>query len=133
MIPGPGRGWALVICDQEAILCTPEEYWSVTVFPGHSAQLNSSIPNLACGHTNVGKLSVFKDQKVQLLAQFLQLLCEIKSKVLDNIAVSLSSVQSNPVPTSYPRLVVQTYLDHTNTRSDSFDDIQYLLGSSDIH
>ena len=30
---GPGTGWALVICDQDEILCTPAEYCRTTVFP----------------------------------------------------------------------------------------------------
>lgn len=35
MIPGPGTPWAFVICDQDAILCRPDEYWRETVLPIH--------------------------------------------------------------------------------------------------
>lgn len=37
IIPGPGRGWAFVRWDQEAIWWTPDEYWRVTVLPDRSA------------------------------------------------------------------------------------------------
>lgn len=37
---GPGTGFAFVICDQLAILCTPLEYWRATVFP-------TNVDNLA--------------------------------------------------------------------------------------
>lgn len=36
-IDGPGTGCAFVMCDQEAILCTPDEYWRATVFPNDEA------------------------------------------------------------------------------------------------
>lgn len=32
-MPGPGRGWALVRWDQEAMVWLPEAYWRVTVLP----------------------------------------------------------------------------------------------------
>jgi hypothetical protein len=33
MIDGPGTGWALVMCDQLAILYTPLEYCKAAVLP----------------------------------------------------------------------------------------------------
>jgi hypothetical protein len=39
--------------------------------------------------TNVCKLSVFKDDKVQLLTQLLELLGKVKSEIFNDIAVGL--------------------------------------------
>lgn len=54
MIPGPGRGWALVRSDQEAIRWEPEEYWRETVFPSISGcQVSSYEHNVSVGKSNM--------------------------------------------------------------------------------
>jgi hypothetical protein len=43
IIEGPGTGWALVMCDQLAILNTPLEYCNPTVLPVEK-NLRSEFP-----------------------------------------------------------------------------------------
>lgn len=66
MIDGPGTGWALVICDQLAILCTPLEYCKATVFPIYRVVVSDKYTQ---GYlTYVGKFSIFKYHKIMLFA-----------------------------------------------------------------
>jgi hypothetical protein len=87
-MPGPGRGWALVMWDQDAILWTPEEYCSVTVFPAISAMM---FGQQDCELTDIGKLPIFENDKVHLFTELLKLLGKVESKVLNDVAVSLPS------------------------------------------
>jgi hypothetical protein len=76
--------------DQEAILWTPEEYCSVTVLPAMSAL---RLSQRDCELTDIGKLPVFENDKVHLLAELLELLCKVESKVLNDVTMSLSSAR----------------------------------------
>jgi hypothetical protein len=97
MIPGPGTGCALVRCDHEAILCTPDEYCRDTVFPvikSEVLQSGTGIDSL----TNVSKLPVLEDKEVVLLTENSQLINEILIEVLNDIHMCLElpvSVQSD--------------------------------------
>lgn len=104
MMPGPGRGWALVMWDQEAILWTPEEYCRVTVFPIKSDRQHLEKSEL----TDIGELPVFEDYKVHLFAQLLELLCKVEGEVLDDIAVCLSSAWQTWKSESEHTLIIQT-------------------------
>jgi hypothetical protein len=123
MMPGPGRGWALVMWDQDAILWTPEEYCRVTVFPAMSALRFSPRDREL---TDIGKLPVFENDKVQLFTELLELLCKLESKVLNDVAMCLLSAGGAEL-----RAVV-AYFDHANTRSDRFDNLENLLGGRHV-
>ena len=63
-----------MICDQDAILCTPDEYWRATVFPdtfAFKSDLGTSVgfKGLVC--TNICKFPVLKDHEIVLDAEFL--------------------------------------------------------------
>lgn len=88
MIPGPGTGCALVRCDHEAILCTPDEYCNDTVFPVIKIEsLRSTIEINSL--TDVSELPVLEDKEVVLLTEHSQLVDEILIKVLDDVHMCL--------------------------------------------
>ena len=122
-MPGPGRGWALVLWDQEAILWTPEEYCRVTVFPAASAVMFSRCNREL---TDIGKLPVFENDKVHLLTKLLELLCKVQSEVLNDVTMCLLSAGDAEL------MAVVAYFDHANTRSDRFDNLENLLGGGHV-
>lgn len=88
---GPGTGCAFVMCDQLAILCTPLEYCSATVFPeldvcglrAH-ASMRRAVP------TDVRELPVLEDLEIVLGAEVLQPLDHRVVEVFDDIYMCLN-------------------------------------------
>jgi hypothetical protein len=76
--------------------------------------------------TDIGKLPVFENDKVQLLAELLELLCKVESKVLNDVTMSLLSARDAEVK------AMIAYFDHTDTRSDRFDNLENLLGGRHV-
>jgi hypothetical protein len=76
--------------------------------------------------TDIGKLPVFENNKVQLFTELLKLLCKVESKVLNDVAMSLPSGGEAELEG------FAAYFDHANTRSDRFDNLENLLGGRHV-
>lgn len=148
-MPGPGTRWALVMCDQEAILWTPDEYWSATVFPvwrkwslerQREGDGGGKRMDAAPALTDVGKLAVLEDEKVVLLAELCELLCEVEVKVLDDVDVCLRSVHAGEVmsvrggrPAHSTLVEGATHLYHAHIRPDALDDLEEVGLAGDVY
>jgi len=109
--------------DQDAILWTPEEYCSVTVFPAMSAMRFDQRDREL---TDIGKLPVFENDKIHLLTELLELLCKVESEVLNDVTMCLPSARDTE------RDMIVAHLDHTDTRSDRFDNLENLLSGCNV-
>lgn len=67
MIPGPGTGCAFVMCDQEEMRYTPEEYCRATVFPVVH-ELSDAHRREGFDGTNICELPILKDEKIVFCA-----------------------------------------------------------------
>ena len=88
MMPGPGTGCAFVMCDQEEMRYTPDEYCNATVFPivyCSSDILEQEGQNC----TDVGKLPILENEEVVFCAQLPETVYQGRLKVLDDIYMCL--------------------------------------------
>lgn len=97
MIPGPGTRCAFVMCDHEAILCTPEAYCRDTVLPVTTKVLFVSRtlkgPPAALALvllTDICKLPVLKDVEIELAAESRELFDQVHVEILHNVDMSLN-------------------------------------------
>mmetsp|Transcript_79137 Transcript_79137/g.191756 ORF Transcript_79137/g.191756 Transcript_79137/m.191756 type:complete len:225 (+) Transcript_79137:165-839(+) len=93
MMPAPGTMCAFVMCDQSAILCTPEEYCPTTVFP-MSANLRSSKIMKSCFAASSRSVAPNASSKSGYKSQ-----CVFRMQISGPI-LSASAMSSFAVPTS---------------------------------